>query len=134
MARDHDIKAPDGFLLGGLRKVRSDGTILFQRGYWQAPKDWAGQDVWVHEGADMFGKGTLHAAPPGMHIYRARMDRIHVVCERTEKRDAKPGYRNAVNEAWAARNAAAREDHPSAERCERALFEVQLSEMSRNNR
>ncbi|MEI9428684.1 hypothetical protein [Mesorhizobium sp. Cs1299R1N3] len=99
--RNNDIKAPDGFLLGGLRMVHADGTILFQRGYWQAPMEWAGQKVWVH--CTDSGAGDLDAAPPGVGIYRARMDLLAVSCPRTDRPDAKPGWRRADNKAWAAR-------------------------------
>jgi hypothetical protein len=92
---DHDIKAPDGFLLGGLRRVRADGTILFQRGWWSAPKEWAGKSVWVHD-AD----GGIEAAPPGVHIYTAQSKGSAVFCERTERGDAKPGYRKPAHKAW----------------------------------
>ncbi len=102
--KHYDIKAPDGFLLGGLRLVHKDGTILFQRGYWQAPKDWAGEKVWVHctEG----GAGDLDAAHPGFHIYHARTMRPPrtVMCPRTKRPDAKPGIRNERNKAWFARS------------------------------
>lgn len=106
--RNNDIKAPDGFLLGGLRKVRADGTILFQRSYWQAPKEWAGERVWVHEewvNTPKFPRGelVLEAAPPSVHIYSARLQQCTVICERTQKPDAKPGYRKASHKAWAAR-------------------------------
>jgi len=105
---ENDIKAPDGFLLGGLRRVAKDGTILFQRGYWQAPIEWAGEKVWVHElwqSCGGFGgeKLFLEAAQPGLHIYEARCMKPQpytVVCERTERPDAKPGYRNATHIAW----------------------------------
>jgi hypothetical protein len=91
--RDYDIKAPDGFLLGGLRQVRQDGTILFQRGWWQAPLDWAGEKVWVHctEG----GAGDLDVAPPGWRsIYAAQQARVTVLCPRTDRPDAKELFRS----------------------------------------
>lgn len=103
MRRDNDIKAPDGFLLGGLRWVRSDGTILFQRGYWQAPKEWAGEKVWVHCN-DGGAAGDLDAAPPNYDsIYRARLDQKTVLCPRTDRPDAKLGWRRADKKAWLAR-------------------------------
>ena len=49
MTRANDIKAPDGYLPGGLRRVRSEGTILFQRGWWKAPAEWIGKEIRVHE-------------------------------------------------------------------------------------
>ena len=104
MAKNEDIKAPDGFLLGGLRKVRADGTILFQRGYWQAPMAWAGETVSVH--CTDSGAGDLDVAPPGVHIYRARREGIAVSCPRTGKPDAKPGWRRADTKAWSARSKA----------------------------
>jgi hypothetical protein len=97
--REHqDIKAPDGFLLGGERKVRKDGTILFQRGYWQASCEWAGEYVMVH--CTDGGAGDLEVAPPGYHsIYKAQMDDATILCPRTERPDAKPGYRRASHKA-----------------------------------
>lgn len=90
--KNNDIKAPDGFLLGGLRRVRKDGIILFQRGWWQAPKEYAGELVWVHccEG----GAGDLEVAPPGYRsIYTAQLERNTTFCSRTPRPDAKPGVR-----------------------------------------
>ncbi len=111
--RENDIKAPDGYLLGGLRKVRADGTILFQRGFWQAPKEWAGERVWVHETWEYRpGRGDqlfLEAAHPGLHIYHARCmkpEPFTVICERTERADAKSGFRRPDHKAWAERGAA----------------------------
>lgn len=102
MKREADIKAPDGFLLGGLRRVHKDGTILFQRGYWKVPDpDWIGQDVWVH--CEDSGAGDLEVAPPGVHIYTAQSDKITVWCERTERPDAKSGRRTAAHKAWTER-------------------------------
>ncbi len=105
----NDIKAPDGYTLGGLRRVRKDGTILFQRGWWQAPIEWAGEDVWVHEkwySASGYGRETdigLEVAPPGWHIYEARLAVSAVLCERTDRPDAKPGIRNEHRKAWSNR-------------------------------
>lgn len=99
--QENDIKAPDGFLLGGLRKVRLDGTILFQRGFWRAPKAWIGHMVWVHTTDD----GGVEAAPPGFHIYDKANGVKTVFCKRTKRRDAKPGYRRPDHKAWAARMA-----------------------------
>ena len=102
MSRDYDIKAPDGFLLGGLRRVRKDGTILFQRGYWQAPVEWAGRDVWVHEWhavTDFHNShGKLQAWPPGVRIWQHGAETK--ILDRTKKSDAKPGYRRADHKAW----------------------------------
>lgn len=106
MRKEHDIKAPDGFLLGGLRRVRADGTILFQRGWWKAPDDWIGDLVWVH--CTESGAGALMAAPPGVHIYTAESEGTAVLCERTKRGDAKPGWRNPTHKAWAERMAASR--------------------------
>lgn len=110
MKNTNDIKAPDGYLLGGFRLVRKDGTILFQRGYWQAPKDWAGEMVWVHEhwSQTCYGKETLvlEAAPPGEHIYSARMAHTQIICQRTKRPDAKPAFRRDEHKAWAARMSA----------------------------
>ena len=105
--KDHDIKAPDGYTLGGLRLVRKDGSILFGRGWWQAPSDWVGEKVWVHEewsyqnGPHMF----LEAAEPGLHIYEARsLGRVHR-CEPIDRPDAKPVFRTADHKAWKGRSA-----------------------------
>lgn len=100
MSNENDIKAPDGFLLGGLRRVHKDGAILFQRGYWQAPIEWAGERVWVHEG---FASTTddsiaLQAWPPGVRIWTQGADTV--LCGPVPGRsDAKPGYRNPSNVA-----------------------------------
>lgn len=107
--REHDIKAPDGYTLGGLRMVRKDGSILFNRGWWKAPVEWAGSKVWVHEewrrGEDMREEVVLEAASPGLHIYEARcMKPPHtVICARTDRDDAKPQFRTAAARAWMAR-------------------------------
>ncbi|MCR5875112.1 hypothetical protein LRS10_13520 [Phenylobacterium sp. J426] len=109
--RDHDIKAPDGYLLGGLRRVRSDGTILFQRGYWQAPKEWAGQEVWVHT-LEPSSFDSIEAAQPGLHIYEARCmkpEPFTVRCGRTGRPDAKPAYRRPEHKAWATRSSGAQQ-------------------------
>lgn len=105
---NYDIKAPDGYTLGGLRLVRKDGTILFGRGWWQAPTDWAGEKVWVHEEWDVDDKLVLEAAHPGIHIYEARMMQppYTVFCERTERADARPVYRHPDLKAWAQRRSA----------------------------
>lgn len=108
MQRNHDIKAPDGYTLGGLRTVRKDGSILFNRGWWQAPVKWAGNKVWVHEkrirekGADVV---VLEAASPGLDLYEAWSMKppYTVICERTDRDDAKPQFRNAAEKAWMAR-------------------------------
>jgi hypothetical protein len=101
--REHrDIKAPDGFLLGGERAVRQDGTILFQRGWWQAPKEWAGEYVWVHCTAG--GAGDLEVAPPGYSsVYAAQRDGKTILCPRTKRPDAKPGLRKPSLKAYFAR-------------------------------
>jgi hypothetical protein len=100
-----DIKAPDGFLLGGERLVRQDGTILFQRGWWQAPKEWAGEYVWVH--CTDGGAGDLEVAPPGYSsIYRAQLDVKTVFCPRTKRPDAKPVFRRAEIKDWLNRQSA----------------------------
>lgn len=112
--RDNDIKAPDGFLLGGLRRVRPDGTILFQRGWWELPAEvrsgFIGHNVWVHirdaNGVGERLKGdVLEVAYPGLHIYKAAMMKPPhtVIAMRNKRQDAKPVYRNSVYKAWAAR-------------------------------
>ena len=100
-----DIKAPDGFLLGGKRLVRDDGTILFQRGWWQAPKEWAGEYVWVH--CTDGGAGDLEVAPPEYSsIYRAQLDVKTIFCPRTKRPDAKPVFRSPEAKAWLNRHSA----------------------------
>lgn len=106
MRKPNDIKAPDGFLLGGKRLVRKDGTILFQRGWWQAPKEWAGEYCWVH--CTDSGIGDLEVAPPYYSniyngIYKAQSDDKTILCERTKRPDAKLGWRNPTKVAWANR-------------------------------
>jgi hypothetical protein len=101
--RDHDIKAPDGFLLGGQRLVRRGGVILFQRGYYQAPAEWTGDYVWVHCSTDS-GAWDIEIAPPGLHIYTARSQRKTVLGARTKRPDAKPGFRRPENKAWVSRS------------------------------
>lgn len=101
MREEHDVKAPDGFLLGGERLVRQDGTILFQRGWWQAPKEWAGEYVQVH--CTDGGAGDLEVAPPGYSSFpAAQWKNVTILCPRTERPDAKPGYRRASHKRWAA--------------------------------
>lgn len=95
---NNDIKAPDGFLLGGLRKVRDDGTVLFHRGYWQCPKEWAGERIWLHVIDSLIG--GVEAAPPGIHIYRAQQSSQAVTLKQIDRPDAKPGYRNPHHKAW----------------------------------
>jgi hypothetical protein len=98
MAKDHDIKAPDGFLLGGIRRVRKDGTILFQRGYWELPEAdkerFIGEDVWCH-------------------IYDAKAERKTVLAERNTKPDAKPALRKRTLRDYSQRKM----DHVACERC-----------------
>ena len=113
MARDsNDIKAPDGFLLGGLRRVRKDGTILFQRRWWQAPLEWAGEKVWIVENSFY---GAPEVAPPGQRPYSCayhssrwyaapEWERNRLV-ERTQRADAKPSYRRAEHKRRAQRAA-----------------------------
>lgn len=94
---DHDIKAPDGYVLGGLRKVRKSGLILFNRGYWQIPEPFLSsfedEKVWVHEAwvGSLEGgeKIALEAAYPGLHIYEARFMKKTVICYAALKPDAK---------------------------------------------
>lgn len=105
MREVRDIKAPDGYLLGGERVVRPDGTVLFQRGWWQAPMEWAGEYVWVH--CTDGGAGDLEVAPPGYSsFYRAQLDRVTIFCSRTGRPDAKLGWRNPTKLAWANRGKA----------------------------
>jgi hypothetical protein len=108
MASENDIKAPDGFLLGGLRRVRADRTVLFQRGWWgPLPVEWIGKKVWVHIQGQHFydGRGEfLQVAPPGAHIYQALLDRTAVKVDRTDRDDAAPVFRDPVTKAWIARH------------------------------
>lgn len=108
MRKPNDIKAPDGFLLGGLRRVRKDGTILFQRGWWELPDevkpDFIGQDVWCHQediakmdcGSDI----VLEVAHPSLHIYEARSLKKTVIADRNERPDAKSGVRLQWRKDW----------------------------------
>ncbi len=108
----NDIKGPDGYVLGGLRKVRRGGLILFNRGYWQVPdalmSTFEGEKVWVHEAwvGSLEGgyKIALEAANPGLHIYEARSMRMTVICYGADKRDAKNIARSPHRKAWFARN------------------------------
>jgi hypothetical protein len=90
-----DIKAPDGYTLGGLRLVRSDATVLFQRGWWKTPDGWVGERIWIHESHE-----GVEAAPPGYHIYEAQGKQIAVPLLRTERPDAERGFRKASSKAW----------------------------------
>jgi len=100
---EQDIKAPDGYTLGGMRLVRRDGTVLFGRQYWPVPKEWIGERIWVHV-ADCYGS-ELEAAPPGQHIYAARMAQTALLISETV-REARHCYRRPENRAWAERSAA----------------------------
>ena len=82
-----DIKAPDGYLLGGLRTVRNDGTLLFHRMYWQCPKEWIGERIWVHV-TDMMMLNEIKAAPPGQHIFSCDF-RNHIFLKPANKPDAR---------------------------------------------
>lgn len=117
MRDPHDIKAPDGYLLGGLRRVRKDGTILFQRGWWELPEEvkanFVGEEVWVHAydpnpvgGRSM--DALLEVAAPGLHIYEAKSMRppLTVMATRNDRPDAKAGLRNASHKEWSERMAA----------------------------
>ena len=103
MRRQHDIKAPDGYLLGGWRKVRADGSILLGRGYWQAPIEWAGERVQVHNNEADGDFHTIDAAEPGDTIYAARVGRRVHILPAIDRPDAKPGYRRADRKAYIAR-------------------------------
>ncbi|NTF23546.1 hypothetical protein G6L37_34815 [Agrobacterium rubi] len=133
MVKQHDIKAPDGFLLGGVRRVRKDGTILFQRGYWAIPEAdrerFIGEDVWCHI-FDKNGPGERHkgealeVAEPGYHIFDAKSLRMTVLAERTEKADAKPALRNPAIRDYVQRvidgaicEACGKETHPHEAAC-----------------
>jgi hypothetical protein len=103
MRKNNDIKASDGYLLGGLRRVRIDGTILFQRVWWELPKEtksrFVGQNVWVHihesYGACAIHRGEtiLEVAEPNLHIYRAKLERKVVIARRNKRPEAKSGTR-----------------------------------------
>lgn len=89
----NDIKAPDGYLLGGHRLVRPNSTIFFGRSWWKAPADWIGEVVEVH---NLDADGNFHqieAAPPGVGIYAARMNEQAVTLENAGRPDAKTGRR-----------------------------------------
>lgn len=100
--RERDIKAPDGFLLGGLRRVHKDGTVLFQRGYWQCPMEWAGEKVWVHEwqGSGWSDIG-VEAWPPGIRIWTTGAETL--LLARTKRPDAKAGFRTPWLKEYAER-------------------------------
>lgn len=103
MREDHDIKAPDGFLLGGERVVRKGGVILLQRGWWQLPKGFAeqGEYCWVHSTDG--GAGDLEVAPPGYRdFYMAQAYDATILVPRTSRPDAKPVFRSAHTKALAA--------------------------------
>lgn len=100
---EQDIKAPDGYTLGGMRLVRSDATVLFGRQYWPVPKEWIGERIWVHV-ADCYGC-ELEVAPPGQHIYNARLNLNSQIISETV-REARHCYRRPENRAWAERNGA----------------------------
>lgn len=103
MGRDNDIKAPDGFLLGGYRKVRRDGTILFHRRWWRLPAEWIGERVHIHV-LDGYAI-DIEVAPPGRTVW----DRdptgqdVNLRPSPVDRPDAKPGYRNSHHIAWANR-------------------------------
>jgi hypothetical protein len=100
---EQDIKAPDGYLLGGLRKVLKDGTILFQRGYWgPCPAEWIGERVWVHEHS-IARETSIRAASPGCSLWSEDSHRTNLILGPADKPDAKPGYRTAHAKAWSAR-------------------------------
>lgn len=107
--RPNDIKAPDGFLIGGERAVRPGGVVLFQRGWWHAPEleDCVGEYVWVHEEWTYGGydeRLVLKVAPPGYRSYfRAAVEGKTFIAERTSRPDAKNVWRNPVHKAWAER-------------------------------
>lgn len=109
---ENDIKAPDGYVLGGLRKVRKGGVILFNRGYWQIPAEhvdhFTDEKVWVHEAwiGSLEGgeKIALEAAHPGIHIYEARSMKMTVICHGADRKDAKNIARTPDRKAWFERN------------------------------
>lgn len=101
--RDDDIKAPDGFLLGGYRKVRRDGTVLFHRRWWKVPDEWVGLSVHVHV-LDCYAI-DIEVAPPGTRVWDRDEHNQHVNVrpEIVDRPDAKPSYRTAHAKAWHAR-------------------------------
>lgn len=99
--RDHDIKAPDGYLLGGERRVRAGGVILFQRGWWQLPDGFAQQGEYCWVLCTDGGAGDLEVAPPGYRcFFTAASDGVTIRAPRTERADAKPGYRLKHTRRW----------------------------------
>ncbi len=109
MRKPHDIKAPDGYTLGGERRVRRDGTVLFNRGWWQLPFGFAerGEYVWVHEEWTADNKQVLEVAPPGYRsYYAAKLDGETIIVQRTSRPDAKSCLRKPAHKAWQARKAA----------------------------
>ena len=102
MAREHDVKAPDGYLLGGERRVRAGGVILFQRGWWKLPEGFAEQGEYCHVHCTDGGAGDLEVAPPGYSSFpHAASAGVTVRAPRTERPDAKPGYRAKHHKSWA---------------------------------
>lgn len=105
---ENDIKAPDGYTLGGLRTVRKGGFILFNRVFWEgAPDDWVGERVWVHEDwkrDSLYGseKYLLDVANPGLHIFEAWNIGHFITLKPSNKPDAKPAYRKQSHKDYAA--------------------------------
>ncbi len=97
--RDADIKAPDGFLLGGIRRVRKDATVLFQRDYWRCPIEWIGEEIWLHDCGNT--EAGVEAWPPGVRIWSDKAETI--ILRLADRPSAKPGFRNKYHKAWAAR-------------------------------
>ena len=89
--RDADIKAPDGYLLGGLRRVRKDGTLLFHRIHWQCPEEWIGKQIWVHV-IDPITLDNIEAAPPGRFFFECSFGE-RILLEPADKPDAKNLFR-----------------------------------------
>lgn len=92
MKNEPDIKAPDGYLLGGFRKVRRDGTILFHRMWWKCPDDWIGKYVQVHVN-DGMTLNDIEAAPPGKRIYKSIQLLESITLYPVDRPDAKPAFR-----------------------------------------
>ena len=103
MKKEADIKTPNGYLLGGERRVRKGGVILFQRGWWKLPEGWAEQGEYCWRHCTDGGAGDLEVAPPGYRSFEhAAYDRKTILAPRTDRADAKPGYRLKAHKGWKA--------------------------------
>lgn len=110
--------------------MRADGTILFQRGWWELPDEvkaeYAGEKVWVHI-RELNPLGFVHSeevlevAHPGLGIFQAANMRppMTVFAHRNDRPDAKPGVRLQWRKDYIAKMAASTldEDHEYCKNC-----------------